>query len=1049
MKIYEQSVRKPISTMLIFFGVIVFGLFSLNNLSVDMYPEMDIPSISVITTYPGANASDIETNITRLLEDNLNTVENLKDMTSKSSDNVSVITLEMEWGSDLNEAANDIRDVVSRVQTDLPDDADVPTIFKFSSSMIPVVVLSATATDSYAALYKILDEKLVNVLNRVGGVGAVSMFGEPIREIQVNVDPRKIEAYNLSVEQLGQIIAQENINIPSGTIDIGNNTFNVKADGEFKNSDVLKKIVVSSKNGKDILLSDVAEVKDTLEKATMDERVNGERGVRIIVQKQSGANTVEIANAVFAALPAIQKDLPSDIKLDVIMDGSESIKDSIASLSETVMYAFIFVILVVLFFLGRWRATFIICLTIPVSLVVSFIYLYMTGSTLNIISLSSLSIAIGMVVDDAIVVLENITKHIERGSTPKEASIYATNEVWLAVIATTLTVVAVFLPLTMVSGMAGIMFRELGFIVTLVILVSTAAAITLTPMLTSLLLKAETSHTYKGLGLVFKPIDKFLDNLDNGYAKILTWAVRHRLVVLTLSMSIFFGSLFLLKEVPTEFFPPADNGIIAAEVQLEQNIGVDYTAKIARQIDSMIYAKYPEIYIVSASAGASSSSNAFAAMQTSGSYIITYTMRLPRASTRDRTIFQISDMLRTDLDNIPEVRQYKVTPGGSSGGSASSATNVQIKVFGYDFNVTNTVATELKAKIAAIPGTRDVQLSRDDLRPEYNVEFDRNRLAYYGLNSSTASSYIRNRINGLEASKYREDGDEYDIIVRYAEPFRVSISDIEDIMVYNDAGKGIKVKDIGSVVEEFAPPAIERENRERVVSVEASLADGVALGDIVTEVNKVLADYDVPDGLTIEVGGTVEDQQESFADLMMLFVLIVMLVYIVMATQFESLKMPFIIMFTLPFAFTGVFLALYITNTPLSLIALIGAIMLVGIVVKNGIVMVDFTNLLRERGSSINQAVVNAGKSRLRPVLMTSLTTILGMLPLALGAGEGSEIWQPMGIAVIGGLTFSTMLTLIVIPVVYSVFGASNLKKERKKMIAEAETEHDTMTTNY
>ena len=1036
MKIYESSVRKPISTILIFAGVMFFGLFSLKNLSVDMYPEMDIPSISVITTYAGANASDIEVNITRLLEDNLNTVENLKELTSESRDNVSVISLEMEWGSDLNEAANDIRDVVNRVQSELPDGADVPTIFKFSSSMIPVMMLSATADDSYAALEKILDEKLVNVLNRIDGVGAVSLAGEPVREIQVNVDPQKIEAYNISVEQIGQLIAQENINIPSGTIDIGNNTFNVKTDAEFTNSDVLQQIIVTHRNGKDIYLRDIAQIRDTLEKATMDERINGRRGVRIIVQKQSGANTVEIANNIFAILPQIQASLPNDIKIDVIMDGSESIVNSIASLSDTVMYAFIFVVLVVLFFLGRWRATFIICLTIPVSLIVSFIYLYATGSTINIISLSSLSIAIGMVVDDAIVVLENITKHIERGSTPKEAAIYATNEVWLAVIATTLTVVAVFLPLTMVSGMAGIMFRELGWIVSLIVCVSTVAAITLTPMMSAYLLKPETDESrknkYKGLGVIFRPIEAFLDKLDNGYAKILTWAVRHRTVVILFSLAIFISSLFLISKVPTEFFPPADNGIIAAEVQLEQNIGVEYTARVARQIDSIIYSKYPEINIISASAGVSSSSNAFAAMTTTGSHLINYNFRLPPAGTRDRTIYQISDRLREDLDKIPAIRQYTVIPGGSQGGGASSASLVELKVFGYDFNATNAIATDLKEKVAALNGTRDVQLSRDDLRPEYNVNLDRDRLAFYGLNSATVSSYIRNRINGLEASKYREDGEEYDIVIRYAEPFRKSIEDIENILVYNSEGTGIRVKDIGKVIEEFAPPTISRINRQRVVSVEASLADGVALGDVVKQINDLLATYEVPDGITLEVGGTVEDQNESFSDLMMLFLLIVILVYIVMATQFESFIMPLIIMFTLPFAFTGVFLALYLSGTPLSLIALIGAIMLVGIVVKNGIVMVDFTNLLRERGASVNQSVISAGKSRLRPVLMTSLTTILGMVPLAIGTGEGSEIWQPMGIAVIGGLTFSTILTLIVIPVAYSIFGVVGISRKKK-----------------
>ncbi len=1033
MKIYESAVRKPISTVLIFVGVLVFGLFSLSNLAVDQYPEIEIPQISVITMYPGANASEIETNITRVLEDNLNTVNNLKKLTSKSQDNVSMITVEFEYGSDLNEGANEIRDVVSRVQSMLPDDVDYPTIFKFSTSMMPVMMLAITAEESYPALNKILDDKLVNVLNRVDGVGAVSVMGAPEREVQVNVDPQKLEAYNLTVEQLGQIIAAENVNIPSGTIDIGNNTFNVKADGEFALSDELRKVVVSNVGARTIMLSDVAEIRDTLEKATMDERVNGRRGVRVMFQKQSGANTVNIVREIQKRLPAIQKSLPRDVEMQLIFEGSQEITDAIGSLSETIMYAFIFVVLVVMVFLGRWRATFIICMTIPVSLICSFIYLYATGSTLNIISLSSLSIAIGMVVDDAIVVLENITTHIERGSNPKEAAIYATNEVWLSVIATTLVVVAVFLPLTMVPGMAGILFRELGWIVSIVVCVSTTAAITLTPMMSAYILKLNGGeHDYKGLGAIYKPIDRALTWLDEAYARALQWCVSHRRITFFTMMAFFVVSLVLLREVPTEFFPPSDNSRISATVKLEQNLSVEYTARIARQIDSTIYARFPEVELVSASAGANSSDNAFAAMQTTGSHIINYNMRLSDIDTRDRSIYAISDLLREEFDRIPEVREYTVTPGGQTGSMSGSST-VDIKVFGYDMDLSNEVAHDLMKKLEAIPGTRDVQLSRDELRPEYNVVFDRDRLSYYGMNSATASQAVRNRIDGLVASKYREDGDEYDIVVRYAEPHRTRIEDIENITLYNAQGRPVKLKEVGSVVEEFAAPMIERENRQRVISVKSSLGEGVALGEVVAEVNRLIAEYPTPDGIDLEVGGTVEDQGDAFADLLTLFGLIVILVYIVMATQFESLKFPFIIMFTIPFAFTGVFLALWMTSTPLSLIALIGAIMLVGIVTKNGIVMVDYMNLLIERGSGVFDAVIAGGKSRLRPVLMTSFTTVLGMLPLAIGTGAGSETWQPMGIAVIGGLTCSTLLTLFIVPVLYSILVNRAQRKEREK----------------
>ncbi len=1034
MKIYESAVRKPISTSLLFIGVIVFGLFSLMQLAVDQYPEIEIPQISVITTYPGANAADIETNITRVLEDNLNTVEDLKKMTSRSSDNFSMVTLEFEYGSDLTEAANNIRDAVSRTQSLLPDDVDYPTIFKFSTSMMPVMMLAVTADESYPALDKILDEKLVNVLNRVNGVGAVSVMGAPEREVQVNVDPRKIEAYGLSIEQIGQIIAAENVNIPAGTIDIGNNTFNLKSDGEFADSERdLRKVVLSNRGGRTVMLSDVAEIRDTLEKSTMDERVNGMRGVRVMIQKQSGANTVNIVKDIEKRLPAIAASLPSDVKMQLIFEGSQEITDAIGSLSETIMYAFIFVVLVVMVFLGRWRATFIICMTIPVSLICSFIYLFATGSTLNIISLSSLSIAIGMVVDDAIVVLENITTHIERGSNPKEAAIYATNEVWLSVIATTLVVVAVFLPLTMVPGMAGIMFRELGWIVTIVVCVSTTAAISLTPMMSAFLLKIDGGeHDYKGIGIVYKPIDKALQWLDEVYARGLRWVVGHRRITVFTLMSLFVASLGLVTQVPSEFFPPTDNGRISATVKLEQNLSVEYTARIARRIDSIIYAKFPEVVLVSASAGANSSDNAFAAMQTTGSHIINYNMRLPRSGERDRSIYIISDLLRQELDRIPEVRQYTVTPGGQSG-SMSGTSTVDVKVFGYDMNLTNDIANDLKARMSAIPGTRDVQLSRDDLRPEFNVVFDRDKLSYYGMNSATASQFVRNRINGMEAAKYREDGDEYDIVVRYAEPFRTSIDDIENIVLYGGSGQPVKLKEVAEVREEFAAPTIERENRQRVITVKSSLGAGVALGEVLQQVNRLVAEYPTPDGVALEVGGTVEDQGDAFSDLLTLFGLIVILVYIVMATQFESLKFPFIIMFTIPFAFTGVFLALWLTSTPLSLIALIGAIMLVGIVTKNGIVMVDYMNLLIERGSGVFDAVIAGGKSRLRPVLMTSFTTILGMVPLAIGSGEGSETWQPMGIAVIGGLTFSTILTLFIVPVLYSILVNRAQRKERER----------------
>ncbi len=1039
MKIYETAVRKPISTALIFIAVIVFGLFSVGKLGIDQYPEIEVPYISVITMYPGGNAEDIETNITRILEDQLNSVDNLDKITSQSKDNVSIISLEFEYGCDLTEAANDVRDIVSRAQSILPDEVEYPTVMKLSASMAPIMMLSVTADESYAGLAKLLDDKMVNELNRIDGIGSVAVIGAQQREVQVNVDPNKLEAYGLTIESLGQLIAAENINVPAGTLDLGDQVFNLKSDLQFEDSRVLRDIVVSNRNGRTVMLSDVATIIDTLEKATMDERINGRRGVRVMVQKQTGANTVQIIEDVQAKLEDIIPTLPNDCEVNTIFESSSEIKDAINSLSDTIMYAFIFVILVVMFFLGRWRATFIICLTIPISLICAFIYLFATGSTLNIISLSALSIAIGMVVDDAIVVLENITTHIERGSKPKEAAIYATNEVWLSVIATTLVVVAVFMPLTMIPGMAGILFKELGWIVTIVVCVSTTAAITLTPMMSAYFLKIDgASHTYKGIGIIYKPIDKFLGWLDRVYESALRFVVKWRKSVIAVLMIFFVFSLTLISKVPTEFFPPADNARISMNIKLPQNVHVDYTTKVARQIDGIIAEKFPYINIVSTSAGANSSESAFAAMQSTGSHIINYNMRMPRRSDIERpSIFEIADVLRHELAEIPEISDFSVSPGGGSGGGMGAST-VNIKVFGHDMDDAMATANELQKMVSNLSTMRDAQLSRENLQPEYNVIFDREKMAMYGISPATAAQFIRNRIYGYECTKYREDGDEYDIVVRYDEPFRESLESVENITLYSSMGQPIKLRDVARIEESFSSPTIERENRQRIVTVKGAVGANVALGDALAEVNAMLAEYDAPTGITLELGGTIEEQGDAFSDILTLLMLIIILVYVVMATQFESLTDPFIIMFTVPFAVSGVFIALWLTNTPLSLIALIGAIMLVGIVTKNGIVLVDYMNLLVERGASLADAVIEGGKSRLRPVLMTSLTTILGMVPMALGIGEGSEIWQPMGISVVGGLLVSTLLTLFIVPSLYAMLEGRKERKEARKAELEA-----------
>jgi HAE1 family hydrophobic/amphiphilic exporter-1 len=893
-------------------------------------------------------------------------------------------------------------------------------------------MLSATADQSLPALYKILDTNVANTLARINGVGSVSINGAPQREIQVHVDPIKLEAYHLTIEALAQFIRMENVNTPAGSMDVGSDTYALRVQGEFKDPSELKNIIVGNYNGKTVMLSDVAEISDKHEERVQESFTNGVQGASIIVQKQSGANTVQIAREVNKMLPEIQKNLPSDVKLNVIMDTSDSIIQTISSLAETVVFALLFVMLVVLFFLGRWRATVIIILTIPISLISAFIYLALTGGTLNIISLSSLSLAIGLVVDDAIVVLENITTHIERGSRPKTAAVNGTNEVGLSIIASTLTIIAVFLPLTMVSGMAGVMFAQLGWMVTIIITVSMICALTLTPMLASQMLRLNPGRS-KGFNIVYGPIERFLDKLDEKYAKLVNWAVRHKIRVLLYATGFFFISLIpaIAGWVGTENFPAQDNGRIAATIELPVGTRIELTKEVCQNLNAQWKKKSPEFEIINFSVGQASSKNVWGSFQQNGSNIGSFSMKLTDLKNRDRSLFALCDSIRNDIKQIPEIRKSNVIAGGGMGMMGGQST-LDIEIYGFDFDQTDKVASELSKRLSKVQGLVNTKVSREEYTPEYQVDFDREKLSLNGLNISTASNFLRNRINGITASLFREDGEEYSIVVGYAPEYRQSIEAIENIMIYNNQGQAIRLKDLGNVVERYTPPTIERKNRQRIITV-SSTVSGTTLDKAVKDINSELDQMDIPAEVTTTIAGSFKDQQESFGDLGALLLIIILLVFVVMASQFESVTYPFIIMFSIPFGISGVVLALWAFGTTFNVMTFVGVIMLVGIVVKNGIVMVDYINLNRVRGNGIIRAVVTGGKSRLRPVLMTSLTAILGMLPLALSHGQGSEMWKPMAVTVIGGLTVSTMLTLVVVPVIYTLFAAGGVKRRHKK----------------
>lgn len=1030
MSIYRDAVKRPITTLLIFVGVMLFGFYSLVQIPVDLYPELEFPSITVMTQYDGANAADIETNITKPIEDAMSSISDMKQVTSISRDNISIVFIEFEWETDLSEAANDIRDGLSFIDRFLPEDAEDPTIFKFNSSMMPILFYAVTADESLEGLDKIIDEKVVNPLNKIEGIGNIGLSGALEREIRIEVDPVKMEAYNLSIEQIGNVLRMENINMPSGSIEMGKMDYPLRIKGEFNDSHEFENIVVGNYQGSVIFLKDVADVIDDMRDMNIEEQMNGNSGARMFIMKQSGGNTVRIAKEVKAELEIIKKTLPADISIKPIFDSSDFINGSISNLSTTLFYALIFVTLVVLFFLGRWRATFIIVLTIPIALIVSFIYLYVTGGSINIISLSSLSIAIGMVVDDAIVVLENISKHIERGSSPREAAIYATNEVWLAVIVTTLTVLAVFLPLTLVGGMTGVLFRQLGWVVSITVTTSTLAAITLTPMLSSKLLRLRPKKAKESTLSYNRTIGALLGKLDNFYGKTIKWALKHKLIVSLASLALFIGSFFVAGNIGGEFMPQSDSSFITATIELQTGTRFEETSIIARQLDAYLKNDIPEIELNAVTAGSDDRGGVNSIFQTSGSNIIVYSLNLVKPKERTRDVWEISEQLRNHLSTIPEIVNFTLSTQSNMGMGGEQ--NVEVAIFGYDFEATTIFAKEIKDRIESIDGAREVKVSREKFKPELTINLDREKLAIHGLSTAQVSSVIRNRVEGMIATRFRQYGDEYNVIVKFKEDSRNSLSDLENISVMTPAGSSIRLKDLGEVVQTQTPPNIDRRRKQRIVTV-TSVPYGISLSQLATEIQDQLALLDTPQGMTVEVGGAYEDMAESFADIGLLALLSILLVFIVMASQFESFKMPLIIMVSIIFIVPGIILTLAITGTNLSIIAALGAVLLVGIVVKNGIVLVDYMNLMRDRGVSLNEAIIESGKSRLRPVLMTALTTMLGMLPMALSTGEGSEIWSPMGISVIGGLVFSTVVTMVLVPVVYAVLAR---KGERDKNIA-------------
>lgn len=1037
MNLPDVSVRRPVTTIMLFLGIIIIGYVSFSRLPIDLFPEIEPPIISVLTQYPGASAQDVELNVSKKIESSLSSVTNLKKIRSVSVDNISVVTLEFEYGSNLDEASNDIRSALEFSKRSLPDDAEDPTIFKFSTNIFPILFVAVQAQESYLGLNKIVETEILDPLKRVNGVGTVQAFGGPVRQILVQIDAKKLEAYNITAQQIGQVVQAENLNLPSGAIKMGDMEFNLRVPAEFTNVQEISNLVVSQSGGRLVYLKDVANVVDSLKDRTINVRLNEGRGLQMIIQKQSGANTVQVVADVKAKLAELQKNLPSDVRIEIIQDSSEFIIQSIDNLTEAVLLGGVFVVFVILIFLRQWRATFIIILTIPVSLIGAFIYLYFTGNTINIISLSSLSIAVGMVVDDAIVILENISHHVERGARPREAAVFGSSEVGLAVTASTLTIVAVFFPLVFIGGIAGIIFNQLGFLVTVMILVSLLASLTLIPMLSSKLLvstKDKKPIKNKLIKTLDNSMEKAFNSVDNLYASTLGWALSHKKSVIFIAIGLIIGTVMLFPFIGTEFMPKSDSSQFSVTLELEPGRNLEQTVEYVKEVEHIIKSEFPEVLFMSVRAGVNDmgfSSILFG--QNESTNLAGFQIRTSKLAERNRTIFEMADTLRQRLAPIAGIKTFTInTAGGMSFLTGAGGAAVEVDIIGPDLDKSYLVANNLMEHISGISGTRDVRIDIGDPRPEIQITLDRTKLSLNGLNTALVGAALRNNYYGITPTKYRELGDEYDIFISLPPEKKRTLTDIENLPIKSMMGTTVRLKDLGEITQAYSPATIKRKEQERVIAVLADV-QGRSLGEITTDIKAYASKLELPPNTTIEYAGQIEQQTDTFGDLLLLLLLSIILVYMVMAAQFESFLDPFIILFSVPFAFTGVIVGLLVSGISFSIISFLGAVLLVGIVVKNAIVLVDYTNIIRARGLELKEAIIYSGRNRLRPVLMTTFTTLLGLIPLAVSSGDGSETWRPLGISTIGGLFFSTLITLILVPVLYSIT-ETRLKKTKKEI---------------
>ncbi len=1028
------SLRRQITLVMIYGIIILFSIFSFSQLKIDFFPDITFPIAGVVTNYPGVGPEDVENLLTRPIEESITAVKNIEKVNSQSFKGASVITLEFKYGTDMDKAENDIRKNLEFIKDYLPSDASKPLVFVFDPSMMPISYFSISSPYlGPAELRRLSEEKIEPLMERVEGVASVVTQGGLQRQINVNINPVLLSSYNLSPNDVLQTIQYGSGLQPSGTIETTNKSYNLRVFSEYTSLDQIKNTILTYKSGVPVYIKDVAKVEDSYKENASEVRADYGEGVMLMVMKQSDANTVITSRKIKEALPDIISGLPQGTKISAIWDQADFILRSVNNLRNTALIAFVMAFIVIYFFLRNIRGSIIMGISIPVSIITTFAVMYLADITLNIISMAGLALAVGMLVDNSIVALENIYRHREMGKSAIEAADIGTKEIGMAITASTLTTVSVFLPVIFVPNVTGQLFKDMVLTITFSLVVSLMVALTLVPMMSANILKVEDSKKNTWFTRIKDKFGDWLQKLSERYGKVLHWSVHHKKSVLISVTVLFFLSIGLAAFLGGEFLPKSDQGIISVLMEAPSGTPIEKTRMYAYQIED-ITKKVIDKKDFESLAIFFGTREGLSAYGTTSNTLEIF-VRLTPKEKRKSTQFEIQDKLRKKFDQIPGV-----TYAFQEGGAFTNEKDIEVKVVGFDIAGAKEIANELKTKMEKVKGLVDISLNTKETTPELQVHLDKDLLNHYSLSTLQVASNISTAIQGKIASQFREKGDEYDIYVQFAKEYRNKKESLEQLELALPAGGRIKLKDVATISEEQSSPTIFRENQSRFVSVGCGLS-GIDLSSAVSTIKKIIAETPIPSEYQVIIGGTAEDQQEAFFYLGLAFIAAILLVYMIMASQFESLVDPLIIMFTVPLSIIGVFIFLAITGTSISVMALVGIVMLVGIAVNNGIVLVDYINQQRRNGMELYEAVEYSGKARMRPVLMTALTTILGMVPLAVELGSGAETWSPLARAVIGGLTTTTLLTLIVIPVLYITFERAGERvksylKSGKKIIA-------------